>query len=58
MANAVKKSRIPAEQLAAAEAEIVARSKRIEFYQTDYSIELLVSKYAKQEFVIPDDVIP
>lgn len=54
MAKTVRKSKISAEQLAAAEAEIVSRSKRIEFYQTDYSIELLVNKYAKQEFVIPD----
>lgn len=54
MAKGVKKSKISEEQIAAAESEIVARSKRIEFYQTDYSIELLVRKYAKQEFVIPD----
>lgn len=54
MAKPAKKSKIPDSQLEAAEAEIVARSKRIEFYQTDYSIELLVSKYTKGEFVIPD----
>jgi hypothetical protein len=31
-------------QMAAAEAEIVEQSKRIEFYITEYSVELLANK--------------
>lgn len=54
MAKPPTKSKLPPEQIDAAEAEIVARSKRIEFFQSDYSIELLVAKYTKSEFVIPD----
>ncbi|WP_432769020.1 MAG: DUF262 domain-containing protein [Sphingopyxis sp.] len=44
---------ISAEQLAAAEAEIVDRSRRIDFYMTEYSVELLAEKMARDEFVIP-----
>lgn len=40
-------------QKAAAEAQIVEESKRIEFYLTEYSVELLASKMHSQEFVIP-----
>lgn len=40
-------------QVVAAEAQIVELSKRIEFYLTEYSIELLANKMNKGEFVIP-----
>ncbi|MGS5088496.1 DUF262 domain-containing protein [Hydrogenophaga sp. A37] len=36
-----------------AEAQIVELSKRIEFYLTEYSVELLASKMRKGEFVVP-----
>lgn len=41
------------EAKAAAEAEIVDRSKRIEFYLTEFSIEILASKMELGEFVVP-----
>ncbi|HVA90800.1 MAG TPA: DUF262 domain-containing protein [Chloroflexota bacterium] len=41
------------EQIEAAEAQIVEQSKRIEFYLTEYSVELLASKMHTGEFVIP-----
>jgi hypothetical protein len=53
MARRPKAHKISAEQLAAAEAEIVDRSRRIDFYMTEYSVELLADKMAKEEFVIP-----
>ncbi len=40
-------------QIEAAEAQIVEQSKRIEFYLTEYSVELLASKMHNKEFVIP-----
>ena len=46
-------SLISPEQVADAEAEIVDHSKRIEFYLTEYSVELLASKMETGEFVIP-----
>jgi hypothetical protein len=39
--------------VAQAESQIVALSKRIEFYLTEYSVELLASKMSKGEFVVP-----
>ncbi len=39
--------------IAAAENQIVELSKRIEFYLTEYSVELLASKMMKGEFVVP-----
>ncbi|MGV1957781.1 DUF262 domain-containing protein [Agrobacterium tumefaciens] len=53
MARKPKKHIVPAEQLAAAEAEIVDRSRRIDFYMTEYSVELLAEKMDRGEFVIP-----
>ena len=44
---------ITPEQIAAAEAQIVEQSKRIEFYLTEYTVELLANKMRSQEFVIP-----
>lgn len=41
------------EQIEAAEAQIVEQSKRIEFYLTEYSVELLASKMANSDFEIP-----
>lgn len=40
-------------EIAAAEAQIVELSKRIEFYLTEYSVELLASKMATGAFVVP-----
>ena len=45
---------ITPEQIAAAEAQIVEQSKRIEFYLTEYTVELLADKMHGHEFVIPD----
>lgn len=44
---------VSSEQLAAAEAEIVDRSRRIDFYMTEYSVELLAEKMTREDFVIP-----
>ena len=44
---------LPAELIAAAEAQIVEHSKKIEFYLTEYSIELLASKMANGDFEVP-----
>lgn len=41
------------DEIDAAEAQIVELSKRIEFYLTEYSIELLANKMNKGEFVVP-----
>jgi hypothetical protein len=40
-------------QVEAAEAEIVEQSKRIDFYLTEYSIELLAQKTNNGEYVVP-----
>jgi Protein of unknown function DUF262 len=40
-------------EIAAAEAQIVELSKRIEFYLTEFSVELLANKMRKGEFVVP-----
>ena len=40
-------------KIAAAEAQIVEQSKRIEFFLTEYSVELLASKMANGDFIIP-----
>ncbi len=45
--------KITTEQVAAAEEQIVEQSKRIDFYLTEYSIELLASKMRDGEFVVP-----
>jgi len=41
------------EHIEKAEAQIVELSKRIEFYLTEYSVELLANKMRKSEFVVP-----
>lgn len=40
-------------EVAAAEAQIVELSKRIDFYLTEYSVELLVNKMRAGDFVVP-----
>ena len=40
-------------QKAAAETEIVEQSKRIDFYMTEYSVELLANKMRKGDFNVP-----
>ena len=52
-ADEVQLAFITEEQIAAAEKEIVEHSKRIEFYLTEYTVELLASKMVSGEFVIP-----
>lgn len=42
-----------AAKIAGAEAQIVEQSKRIEFFLTEYSVELLASKMANGDFIIP-----
>ncbi len=44
---------ISAAQGEAAEAEIVEQSKRIEFYITEYTVELLATKMRNGDFVVP-----
>src|SRR5271163_1606443 len=41
------------EHIEAAEAQIVEQSKRIEFYLTEYSVELLANKMHTGEFQVP-----
>jgi hypothetical protein len=41
-------------QVDAAETQIVELSKRIEFYLTEYSVELLANKMNSRDFVIPE----
>ena len=43
----------PQAQVDAAEAQILEHSKRIEFYLTEYSVELLALKMERSEFEIP-----
>ena len=40
-------------QVAAAEAQIIEQSKRIEFYLTEYSVELLAQKVRSGDLVVP-----
>ena len=53
MGRSPKKHIVPADQLTKAEEEIVERSRRIEFYMTEYSVELLAEKMAREDLVIP-----
>jgi hypothetical protein len=47
------KSKFTEEQVEAAETQIVEQSKKIEFYLTEYSIELLASKMRNGDFEVP-----
>lgn len=42
------------QQREAAEAEIISQSRRIDFYLTEYSIEILANKVRDGDFVVPD----
>lgn len=54
MAEAAARGRkVSAEQIRMAEDEIVERSRRIEFFTTEYTVELLVEKMTREDFVIP-----
>jgi Protein of unknown function DUF262 len=54
MSNEVQpKSKFTEEQIEAAETQIVEQSKKIEFYLTEYSIELLASKMRNGDFEVP-----
>lgn len=50
---APRKHHVSEEQREAAEAEIVDRSRRIDFYTTEYTVELLADKMEREDFVIP-----
>lgn len=53
MGKQTRKRTVSAEQIADAERQIVDRSRRIDFYMTEYSVELLVEKLGREDFVIP-----
>ncbi|MBB6242413.1 DUF262 domain-containing protein [Rhodanobacter sp. MP1X3] len=53
MATAAKHREITQEEKESAEAEIVEQSKRIEFYMTEYSVEILAQKVQDGEFIVP-----
>ncbi|WP_197492565.1 DUF262 domain-containing protein [Methylomonas methanica] len=42
------------DEIDAAESQILEQSKRIDFYLTEYSVEMLASKTREQEFVVPE----
>ena len=44
---------VTVKQVTTAEAQIVEQSKRIEFYITEYSVELLAAKMQNGDFIIP-----
>lgn len=50
---AARKRKISKEQIEAAEQEIIDRSKKIDFYTTEYTVELLASKMKRADFVVP-----
>lgn len=50
---AARRHYISDEQRDAAEVEIVDRSRRIDFYTTEYTVELLAHKMEREDFVIP-----
>jgi len=49
-----RRKQVSPEQLDAAEAEIIDRSRRIDFYMTEYSVEMLAGKMDRGDFVVPD----
>ncbi len=48
-----EQSKFTEEQIAEAEKQVVEQSKRIEFYLTEYSIELLAAKMRNGDFEVP-----
>lgn len=53
MASHGKQHVIALDQQEAAEAEIVEQSKRIDFYMTEYSVEILAQKMRSGDFTVP-----
>jgi Protein of unknown function DUF262 len=53
MASHGKQVMITPEEQEAAEAEIVEQSKRIDFYMTEYSVEILAQKMRSGDFMVP-----
>jgi uncharacterized protein with ParB-like and HNH nuclease domain len=51
---ALERTELTDELVAAAEAQIVDQSKRIDFYLTEYTLELLANKMQAGEFVVPN----
>ena len=49
----INEPRFTEEEIAAAEDQIVEQSKRIDFYITEYSVELLVNKMRNGDFFVP-----
>ena len=45
-------------EITLAEAQIIELSKRIEFYLTEYSVEVLANKMNNDEFVVPPTSAP
>lgn len=54
MVDRLRKRIIPEAQLEEAEREIVDRSRRIDFYLTEYTVEILAQKMEQDEIVVPD----
>jgi hypothetical protein len=54
MAKAPRARKVPQEQIDAAEREIVERSRRIDFYTSEYTVEYLADKMKDNYFVIPE----
>jgi uncharacterized protein with ParB-like and HNH nuclease domain len=46
--------RFTPEQVAAAEQQIYDQSKRIDYYITEYNVEVLVAKMDKKDFYVPE----
>ena len=51
--QASEEPRFTEDEVAAAEEQIVEQSKRIDFYITEYSVELLVNKMRNGDFIVP-----
>lgn len=54
MARKLRRHKVSEEQITAAEAQINERTRRIDFYMTEYSVELLANKMMTGGFDIPD----
>lgn len=49
-----RRRQVAQEQLDAAESEILDHSRRIDFYMTEYSVEMLAEKMERGDFFVPD----
>lgn len=47
-------AKISAEQIQAAESQIILQSKKIDYYITEYSVELIAAKMHRGDFLVPD----